>query len=154
MANEESETATIKQKTFVKALKQFVLTSNNPLSVYPRERQQKIMLNYWVSIANLLDTGEPTVLFKFSGSELFSRFSIPFFTKLANSGDFTAATMEKVLRQTFDNLDGDSAGVGHPDWWLSGTGAAKDLNSAGLTRISAELTAALHRTQGAGTIEV
>jgi len=154
MANEENSAATIKQKTFVKALKQFVLTANNPLSLYPSDRQQRIMLNYWAAIAKILDTGEETVLFKFSGSELFSRFSIPFFTKLANSGDFTAATMERLLRQTFDNLDGDSAGVGHPDWWLSGTGAAKDLNSAGLTRINADLTAALHRTHGADNITV
>ena len=154
MANEDSETATINQKTFVKALKKFVLTSNNPLSEYPAERQRKIMLNYWVAIAKLLDTGAPTVLFKFSGSELFSRFSIPFFTKLANWSDFTTATMEKVLRQTFENLDGEFAGVGHPDWWLSGSGAAKNLNSAGLNTINSELTRALHRTQGGGNIEV
>jgi DGQHR domain-containing protein len=83
MANEDSETATINQKTFVKALKKFVITANNPLSAHPLERQQKIMLNYWLTIAKLLDTGAPTVLFKFSGSELFAQFSIPFFTKLA-----------------------------------------------------------------------
>jgi DGQHR domain-containing protein len=148
MANRESKTATITQKTFVKAIKQFVLTANNPLSTYPTERRQRIMLNYWAAIARLLDTGKPTVLFKFGGSELFSRFSIPFFNKLAVWSDFRTGTMEQCLSQTFGNLEGEFAGVGHPDWWLSGTGAAMNLNSAGLTKINSELSKALHRTQG------
>ena len=111
------------------------------------------MSNYWVALAKILDNGQPTVLFKTSGLELFSRFSIPFFTKLANWSDFTVATMERDLRQVFDNLDGEFAGVGHPDWWLSGTGLAKNLNSAGLNNINSALSRALHNIQG-GNIQL
>ena len=46
---------------------------------------KKIMLNYWVSVARILDNEKPTVLFKYNGAELFSRFSIPFFNKLAKT---------------------------------------------------------------------
>src|SRR5947209_4490802 len=71
MANQDSKTATTNQGTFVKAIKKYVLTANNPISVRPIEQQQKIFLNYWRAIANLLDVERPTVLYKFNGIELF-----------------------------------------------------------------------------------
>ena len=35
MANKDSKTATINQKSFVKAIKKYVLTANNPISARP-----------------------------------------------------------------------------------------------------------------------
>jgi DGQHR domain-containing protein len=154
MANQDSKTATTNQGTFVKAIKKYVLTANNPISVRSIEQQQKIFLNYWRAIANLLDVGKPTVLYKFNGIELFSRFSTPLFTKLQNMNDFKVATIERVLQETFDNLDGDNAGVGHPDWWLSGTGAASSLNATAINKIFQELTKALHKAQSASDISL
>jgi len=154
MANQDSKTATTNQGTFVKAIKKYVLTANNPISVRPIEQQQKIFLNYWRAIANLLDVERPTVLYKFNGIELFSRFSTPLFTKLQNMNDFKVATIEGVLQETFDNLDGDNAGVGHPDWWLSGTGAASSLNATAINKIFQELTKALHKAQTASDISL
>src|SRR5262249_904030 len=46
MANEDSKTATISQRSFVKAIKRYVLTANNPISVRPPEQQKKIFFNY------------------------------------------------------------------------------------------------------------
>ena len=148
MANEGSKTSTINQRSFVKSIKKFVLIPGNPLSAQPADKQQKIMLNYWRAIANILDAGKNTVLFKYNGVELFSRFSGPFFLYLANWKDYTSGAMEKALRETFDNLDGDNAGVGHPDWWLSSTGVAGNLNSSALTKINSELVTALHKPSG------
>lgn len=146
MAGETSKTSTIKQRSFVKSIVRFVLVPGNPLNAQPTDKQQRIMLNYWTVLAKLLnDPGKNTVLFKYNGVELFSRFSAPFFLYLANWKDYTTATMERVLLQTFDNLDGDNAGVGHPEWWLSGTGIAGNLNASALTKINSELVTALNK---------
>ena len=56
--------------------------------------------------------------------------------------------MEKALHEMFDNLDGDNAGVGHPEWWLSGTGVASNVNASALTKINSELVTALHKQNG------
>src|SRR6266478_765401 len=141
MANENSKTATINQRSFVKAIKKYVLTANNPMSQQSTERREKIFFNYWKAIANLLDVERETVLYKYNGIELFSRFSTPLFMKLQNMDNFQVSTIEKVLSETFENLDGDFAGVGHPEWWLSG-GVASGLNQSAISKINTELTKA------------
>jgi DGQHR domain-containing protein len=146
MAGETLKNSTINQRSIVKSIIKFVLVPNNPLNDYEVDKQQRIMLNYWKILAKLLtEDNKNTVLFKYNGVELFSRFSIPFFLYLSNFQDYTIQKMEKVLIQTFDNLDGDNAGVGHPDWWLSGTGVAGSLNSSALTKINSELVSALNK---------
>jgi DGQHR domain-containing protein len=61
MANQETKGTTVNQKTFVKAIKKYVLTANNPISVRDPDQRKKIMLNYWKAVATLLDAGKPTV---------------------------------------------------------------------------------------------
>jgi len=153
MANEENETATISQKSFVKAIKKYLLTASNPLSAYPLDRQQKMLLNYWKAIAQILDMQQPTVLYKYNGVELFSRFTLPFFSKLHNSGDFKVPTMQKLLIETFENVQGDYAGVGHPDWWLSGS-AASFLNAGAINVVHQEMAKALLRSGSRKDIEL
>ena len=149
MANEDSKTATVNQKSFAKNIKKFVLIANNPLTHDTPEHQQKIFLNYWVAIAALLDSpGKKTVLFKSVGVEFFCRFSTAVFTKLANLGDYKVETFKKVLQQVFDNLEGEIVGAGHPDWWASSTGVAGGLNSAALAKINQEFVKALHKRSG------
>lgn len=154
MANQDVKTATTNQRTFVKAIKKYVLTANNPVSVRSLEEQQRIFLNYWRAIANILDVGKPTVVFKYNGIELFSRFSTTLFNKLQNVGDFKVSTIERALSETFENLEGDYAGVGHPDWWISGTGAASSLNATAINKINHELTKALHKVHSGTHIEL
>jgi DGQHR domain-containing protein len=139
MANQETKGTTIAQKSFVKIVKRYVLTANNPLSVRPAEERKKIMLNYWKAIASLLDVDKPTVLFKYNGLELFCRFATPLFNKLQNINNFKVATIQSLLKQTFDNLDGDSAALGHPEWWLSGSGPAGGLNASAMGKCNAPL---------------
>jgi hypothetical protein len=154
MANQDSKTATINQKSFVKAIKKYVLTANNPISVRTPDQQKKIIHNYWKAIANLLDSGKPTVLFKYNGVELFCRFSTPIFNRLQNMGDYKTDTIEKLLKETFENLEGDNVAVGHPEWWLSGTGPAGGLNATALNKINHELTKALHKAESSPDIEL
>jgi hypothetical protein len=144
---QDTKSTTINQKSFVKAIKRYVLTANNPISVLDPNKQQKIFLNYWKAIANLLDGGKPTVLFKYNGVELFCRFSIPMFHKLQNINDFKVATIEKMLQETFDNLAGEAVGVGNSDWWLSTTGLAGGMNSGAISKVNQELSKALLNIQ-------
>ena len=154
MANSEADNTTINQRSFVKAIVKYVLTANNPLTIINDfEKEKKIFLNYWKAIAALLDDGNPSVLYKYNGVELFCKFSIPFFTKLQDKGSFTVPTMEKMLTSCFENVEGDYAGVGHPDWWATGS-SASFLNSGAINVVSQELSKALHKISMGSSIEL
>jgi DGQHR domain-containing protein len=156
MANQDSKTATINQKSFVKAIKRFVLTANNPISMRPLEQQLGIFLNYWKSIASLLDIGEPTVLYKYNGVDLFCRFSVPFFLKLESlgiAGSFKVETMKKILAETFENVEGEYAAVGHPDWWVRGN-VASNLNAGAIGKVNQDLARALNKPKTVSEIEL
>lgn len=155
MANAEPSDASVNQKSFVKAIVKYVLTANNPLSVIVKdlEKEKKIFLNYWKAIAGILDDGNASVLYKYNGVELFCKFSIPFFIKLQDRGSFTASTMQALLQSCFDNVEGEYAGVGHPDWWAKG-GKSSFLNAGAINVVSQELAKALHKSSSGGSIEV
>ncbi|HZH91373.1 MAG TPA: DGQHR domain-containing protein [Pyrinomonadaceae bacterium] len=153
MANQESTDGSVNQQSFVKSIKKYVLVTNNPISIQPSDKQHKIFLNYWKAVTNILGVDEPTVLFKYNGVELFCRFSVPFFNKMINMPDFKVSTMEKLLEQTFENVEGDYAGVGHTEFWVKG-GRASFLNSGALTAINAEMVKSLHKTDFQKEIEV
>lgn len=154
MANSDSDTATINQKSFVKAIVKYVLTANNPLAIFKDfEKEKKIFLNYWKAIETNLDDGGSSVLYKYNGVELFCKFSIPFFMKLQDRGNFTVNTMQSLLRACLDNVDGEYAGVGHPEWWAKG-GKASFLNSGAINVVSQEMTKALHKASMGSTIEL
>lgn len=145
MANQESNDGSINQQSFVKAIKKYVLVANNPLIIQATDKQHKIFLNYWKAITNILGVEEPTVLFKYNGVELFCKFSVPFFNKMVNKGSFTVSAMQELLEKTFEEVEGDFAGVGHTDFWIKG-GNASFLNSGALNVINSELVKALHKT--------
>lgn len=153
MANQESNDGSINQQSFVKAIKKYVLVANNPLTIQPAEKQHKIFLNYWKAITNILGIEEPTVLFKYNGVELFCKFSVPFFNKMINMPDFKVSTMQSLLEQAFDEVEGDYAGVGHTDFWTKGS-TASFLNSGALNVINAEMVKALHKTNFNRDIEI
>lgn len=145
MANDEIGEGSINQKSFVKAIKKYVLVANNPIMLETEERQRKIYLNYWIAITNILGDEEPTVLFKYNGVELFSKFCVPFFNKMVNLSDFMVSTMQKLLEKVFENCEGDANGVGHTDFWIKG-GTASGLNTGALSKINTEMIKALHKS--------
>jgi len=153
MANDENKDATVNQKSFVKSIKKYVLVANNPLIIYPAEKQHKIFLNYWKAITNIIGTEEPTVLFKYNGVELFCKFCVQFFNKMINKGNFKVSTMEPLLNQAFENMDGDYAGVGHTEFWVKG-GRASFLNSGALNVINTEMVKALYKSNFVKEIEI
>jgi len=61
--------------------------------------------------------------------------------------------MEQQLRQAFDNMDGEYAGVGHTEFWVPG-GKASFLNSGAVNVISSEMAQALHTATTCADIEL
>lgn len=154
MANTDSDEGTINQRSFVKAIVKYVLTSNNPLTVFKDfEKEKKIFLNYWKAIKANLDDGNSATLYKYGGVELFCKFSIPFFMKLQDRGSFTVPTMDNLLKSCFENVEGEYAGVGHPEWWTTG-GQAGRLNSAAINIVAQEMSKALHKATMNSSIEI
>lgn len=154
MANDDSNGTTINQRSFVKAVVKYLLTANNPLSAFNDfEKEKKIFLNYWKAISGLLDDDNAAVLYKYNGVELFCKFSIPFFGKLQQQGKFTVPVMKSMLSSCFENVEGDYAGVGHPEWWAKG-GKASFLNAGAINIVSQEMSKALHKLSMAAEIEI
>jgi hypothetical protein len=153
MANQESNDGSINQQSFVKSIKKYFLVANNPITIQTADKQHKIFLNYWKAITNILGIEEPTVLFKYNGVELFCKFSVPFFNKMINMPDFKVSTMQSLLEQAFEEVEGDYAGVGHTDFWTKGS-TASFLNSGALNVINAEMVKALHKTNFQRDIEI
>lgn len=154
MANAAKEGSTINQKSLVKAIVKYVLTANNPLNAFRDfEKEKKIFLNYWKAIAALLDDGSSAVLYKYNGVELFCKFSIPFFMKLQVNGNFTVRTQTELLQNCLNNVEGDYAGVGHPEWWASG-GKASFLNSGAINQVAGAMGTALNTTSMSSKIEI
>lgn len=153
MANQENNDGSINQQSFVKSIKKYVLVANNPITIQSTDKQHKIFLNYWKAITNVIGIEEPSVLFKYNGVELFCKFSVPFFNKMINMSDFKVTTMQELLEKTFEEIEGDYAGVGHTDFWVKG-GAASFLNSGALNVINSEMIKALHKTNFQQDIEV
>ena len=146
MANEENSEGSINQKSFVKAIKKYILVANNPvINTETEDRQHKIFLNYWKAITNIIGTDEPIVLFKYNGVELFCKFCVPFFNKIINSGNYKVSTMQTLLEQVFDNIEGDGTGVGHTDFWGKSS-TASGLNTGALSKINNEMVKALHKS--------
>lgn len=129
------------------------MVANNPITIQTADKQHKIFLNYWKAITNILGIEEPTVLFKYNGVELFCKFSVPFFNKMINMPDFKVSTMQSLLEQAFEEVEGDYAGVGHTDFWTKGS-TASFLNSGALNVINAEMVKALHKTNFQRDIEI
>ncbi len=146
MANDTKSGTTMKQGSFVTLLKKHFLVANNPLiNMGDLDKEKKIFLNYWKAICHFLDDESDSVLFKYNGVHLFSLFSIPFFITLtlANKG-FTVEKMKEELQNCFESMEGEHAGVGHPEWWHKGNHAS-GMNATAIARVVQEMTKALHR---------
>ena len=154
MANATREGATINQKSFVKAIVKYVLTANNPLNAFRDfDKQKRIFLNYWKAVATVLDDGNSAVLYKYNGVELFCKFSIPFFMKLQVNGNFTVSAQTDLLKNCLNNVEGDYAGVGHPEWWASGS-KGSFLNSGAINQVAGAMGTALNTTSMSSKIEI
>ena len=140
-----SKGKTINQRSFVDAIIKYVLSVNNPLidiTGNDIEKQKIIFLNYWKAIANILDDEKDTVLYKYNGVNLFCQFSSEFFRKLDDEGNFKVETMEKLLRECFQNVEDRYIKVGYPEYWHSGNDASNH-NRSGVSHLCTAMIKAL-----------
>lgn len=144
----------IKQHSFVKSIVKYVLTPANPIAAFQDpEKERRIFLNYWNAIASILDDDEDSVIYKYNGVELFCRFSTPLFMKCQDRNSFTQSTMIELLNRAFHNVEGEYAGVGHPEWWSKG-GSAGSMNSAAVSGVYQALAIALNKASFAQSVEI
>ena len=73
--------------------------------------------------------------------------------KLQDKGNFTVKAMDALLQSCLENVEGEYAGVGHPEWWAKG-GQASRLNAAAINIVSHEMSKALHAASGTSTIKI
>ena len=157
MANDESDSATINQKSFITSIKKYIFSANNPLSnpVWDSTRPM-ILSNYWKAIVALLvddDAAVPSVLYKTTGVDLFHIVSATVFTHLAAKADFTTNTIGTLLQRAFANLPDESIAMSHPEWWHRG-GVASGLNSAAVRKLATTLSHAFNVHDNPGTISL
>lgn len=156
MANDDSEGATINQRSFVTSLKKYIFSANNPLSnpVWDGNRPM-ILSNYWRAIAELLidDEDAPSVLYKTNGVDLFHITSATVFTHLAARQDFTKDAIKALLQHGFDNLAGDTVALSHPEFWRRG-GLAGEMNSGAIRKLATALSHAVNVQDNAGSVSL
>lgn len=147
MANDEDASGTINQASAVKTIKKFVLVANNPLLDQEAKIQNAIFTNYWQAITDLINPGVQTTLYKYVGFEQFSQFFVPFVSHiLSNHGKkFSVDLMKGILREVFDNLDGDGTGIGTSEFWDIG-GQAGKYNSGARSQITKNMVQILAKT--------
>jgi hypothetical protein len=154
MANDESDGATINQKSFITSLKRHIFSANNPLSnpVWDNNRPM-ILSNYWKAVVELLvdDSEMPSVIYKTNGVELFHTVSPTIFTHLATKNDFKKDTIKALLKKGFENLPPEHIGMSHPEWWHSG-GGASGLNRGAIGKLASALGYAVNVQDNASGI--
>ncbi|MGI9440002.1 MAG: DGQHR domain-containing protein [Parvibaculales bacterium] len=158
MANEPKGEGTIKQATFVKSIEKTFLSQANPVvHIYKDdfEKQCRVFLNYWIAIYEIIQPEDDSVLFKYTGAQIFNRFSIIVFDKLANQNppSFKKETFTNLFNSLFENMSGEYAGIHTADWWRSG-GVASRVNAAAHTKIINEMRSALYPSESYERIEL
>ena len=146
MANDDSKKSNrVTQKSFANLLKKHYFLVNNPVcaGVFPEDKQKTILLNYWKAITNIIGNDD-SVLFRYTGVQLFLMFAVTFFNKMANvQNGFHVEVMQNALQNCFDEAAGEATGIGHADFWKSG-GKASGLNSGAVAKVCQKLLVALH----------
>ena len=155
MANEpKSEGNTIKQASFHKSVKRHLTTGANPIVHHFRddfEKQRKAILNYWIAVYEVIQAEDNSVFFKYTGLEIFNRFSITMFEKLINRKDFQKEAIKSELQHVFANMESEHAAIQHSDWWRTG-GPASSINAAGYPAIVNALRAALYAREASDDV--
>ena len=132
MANDEDASGTINQASAVKIIKKFILVANNPLLDKEAKIQNAVFTNYWQAITDLINPSTQTTLYKYVGFEQFSQFFVPFISHILNKHGqkFSVDLIKGILKEVFDNLEGDGTGIGTSEFWDVGGQAGKFSASA------------------------
>jgi DGQHR domain-containing protein len=147
MANDEDASGTINQASAVKTIKKFILVANNPLLDQETKIQNAVFVNYWQTITELINPSVQTTLYKYAGFEQFSQFFVPFVSHILSKHGkkFSVDFMKNILREVFENLEGDGIGIGTSEFWDIG-GQAGKYNSGARSQITKNMVQVLAKT--------
>jgi len=140
MANERAnERTTIKQSSFVRSVKKYLLVDGHRLSQHGlREDIRNSMLkNYWSAVADIFagDDAKKTVVFKQGGTVFFHAISMPMFDWLAISSDFRTERIKECFEKVFDHLPENDLELYKSEWWRRGrAGSASHLNYSAMEK--------------------
>jgi len=151
MANERAnERTTIKQSSFVRSVKKYLLVDGHRLSHHGlREDVRNPMLkNYWSAVADIFagDDAKKTVVFKQSGTVFFHAISMPMFDWLAASGNFRTERIKECFEKVFDHLPESDLELYKPDWWRRG-GPATQLNHSAMEKRTRPVMFAINKAR-------
>jgi hypothetical protein len=101
-----------------------------------------------VQLKTLVESDDETsVIFKTNGLHMFHSASPAIFLHLANLKDFKTETVEKLMKQAFENLPVEYIGVSTPAFWKRGS-TASGLNQAAIRKYATALSTAMHSQPG------
>jgi len=148
MANQiKTDSTTINQNSFVQTIKEYILSSSNPLSaITDMSKRNMILKNYWKAIADILvdKQDENTVIFKTIGLELFCFVSTTVLNLAFSAKDFRVDKFKEIINSAFQELPSEYISIQYPDYWKSG-GEASTLNKNAMRKIGSELNKCINK---------
>ena len=150
MANEDSSPrSTIRQSTFVKSVKEFLMVRGHKL-VRPGLRpdtRNAMLRNYWRAVADLFaDDAKKSVVFRHNGTVFFHTISQPMFNWLSASNDYQVEAVKSRFRLALEELPDEHYELSRPQWWERG-GAASNMNKSEITRRAGVMMLAIEKAR-------
>ena len=156
-ADEQGERKhTIKQKSFVSAIKRIILNKYHPFNTLPVNDNKKIdvLINYWRAVNDIfcwewegeLDGKDASVVYKSNGLEFFLHILYPILQVLGKNGKFTEEAFLEQFLNVGDYWDTDSSAVMSPEYWTPGK-AASNQNRSGMQSLASEFAEVIQETE-------
>ena len=151
MANEDAGTrSTIRQSTFVKSVKEYLLVRGHKLARpgLPPDTRDAMLRNYWRAVADLFVVdAKKSVVFRHNGTVFFHTISQPMFNWLAAAPpDYRVDAVKKRFRLVFEELPDEHYELSHPQWWERG-GPASDMNKSEIARRAGVVMQAIEKAR-------
>ena len=150
MANEDTgPRSTIRQSTFVKSVKEFLLVRGHKLAGpgVPPDIRDAMLRNYWRAVTDLfVGDAKKSVVFRHNGTVFFHTVSQPMFNWLAAYKDYRVETVKKRLRLALEELPDEHYELSSPQWWERG-GAASHMNKSEMSRRAGAMMLAIEKAR-------
>ena len=137
MANEDSgPRSTIRQSTFVRSVREFLLVRGHKLSSagLPADTRDAMLRNYWRAVSDMfVSDAKKSVVFRHNGTVFFHTVSQPMFNWLAASGDYRVEAVKQRFRLAIEELPDEHYELSRIQWWERG-GPASHMNKSEMGR--------------------
>ena len=150
MANESrGQDSTIRQHTFVKSVKDFLLVRGHRLSGagLPSDMRDAMLRNYWRAVSDVfVDDARQSVVFRHNGTVFFHTISQPMFNWFAASGDYRVESIKQCFRLAIEELPDEYYELSQAQWWERG-GPASHMNKSEMVRQAGAMMQAIMKAR-------